>query len=91
MTRLRFSTGCYRKNASNTILSVGIGWIYPDAGCEPPTAQPVVRRITGRGSGGGAVNGDHFSPCFPLFPDRMTLFHEKMTPLLEETPVSVSD
>jgi hypothetical protein len=44
-----------------------------------------------KGKGGAEVIRGHFSPGSPVFPEQMTLFHEKMTPLFEETPVSVSD
>jgi hypothetical protein len=40
---------------------------------------------------GGKVNGGHFSLRLPGFPVRMTKFHEKMTLLSEEAPVSGSD
>jgi hypothetical protein len=39
----------------------------------------------------GKVNGGHFSLRLPVFPDRMTLFHEKTTLLFEQTPVSGSE
>jgi len=41
------------------------------------------------GAGRGGVNGGHFNLRSPDFWGMMTLFREKMTLLLEETPVSV--
>jgi len=40
---------------------------------------------------GDALIKGHFRPRLPVFPAQMTLLHEKMTLLLAETPVSVSD
>jgi hypothetical protein len=37
------------------------------------------------------VNGARFILCFPIFPARMTLFHEKMTLLSEGIAVLVPD
>jgi hypothetical protein len=40
---------------------------------------------------GCEVNGADFNLRFPIFPARMTLFHEKMTPLFEGMPILVPD
>jgi hypothetical protein len=58
---------------------------------DPLIAQPGVGIIMGKETGGDTLNKGHFSPCSPVFPAQMTLLREKMTPLLEETPVSDSN
>ncbi len=41
--------------------------------------------------GGGGVNGGDFGLRSPVFPDRMTLFRENLTPLFEGVAISFSD